>query len=1171
MEDAFPPALEGREAGEPPTVLATENRLLDLILSGAALQATLKELARLIERLCPHMLCSIVLLDADGMTLRHGAAPSLPVSFNQAVDGATINPKRGVCGPAVYRKQTVIVSDIEHDPLWADCVEVAAPLGLKACWSEPIVDSRDRVRGSFASYYRDVRSPTPVETAFIQHFARLAGIAIERAGDRQSLTACEARSQRVAHVGTWHWNLRSRRMSWSDEMFRLFGLPPETCVPSYEQYLQWLQADDRLRVDEVLTRARKSPQSFSYETRVTSPGGEERIHACSGDVLRDEAGAATEMFGTVQDVTEWRRAEDALRETSEQLLAVSDAMSAFLETGSWQRASEFLLQAALKKTQSEYGFVGVMIGDTLRILAHEGIVWSQTVNRRFYEAAQARYREVGYLEFPRLDNLFGTVITSRHAVVSNEAPHDPGAQLPPGQPPLNNFLGVPIHKGSEVVGMIALANRPGGYGQHEQDIIETLTRAVGVLYDNYRNSVQSAELQVRQQRTEERYRHLLHAASDAIVVIDLADGLLLEANDRLAELLGVDAQDFPGMREADLYPEGERLQGAQLLRHAVTTRHGRVLELKLRRSDGRTVTVEASARSTDLDGRPVLLGIFRDVSEVKRLNRALLALSRCNQELVRAREESELLAEICRIIVTTGGYCLAWVAEPLPDKAKTVRIVAQHGDVSGYLRALPVEWGDTPHGRGPVGTALRTGEVCMVGNALTDPCFAPWRERAIAAGFRATIALPLSGETGVFGAINIYSTEEGVFDPDEVGLLRELAGNVAYGISTLRIRAERQRAEAEVVFLSDQLRHAQKMEALGRLAGGIAHDFNNLLTVIRGYAELAMTPAGSDPNLDRKIAAILQASDRAQTLVSQLLAFSRKQVLQPVVLDLNQVLAEAGTMLPRLIGENIRLEVQPAAARQRIMADPAQIQQIIINLAVNARDAMAGGGSLRIATDGVSGADGDLVLLTVSDTGTGIPIETQGRIFEPFFTTKEVGKGTGLGLSMVYGAVSQSGGRIEVESQPGQGTTFKIYFPATQEPVAVAPNAPSLPGAKGVSGTILLVEDEASVRDLVCEFLQAKGYTVTTAVSGHEGLEKVGAPAARFDLIISDVVMPGLGGREMVERIRMTHPSLKVLLMSGYMEDAHIRQDIAARVEHYIEKPFQLESLAAAVSRILED
>jgi len=1173
VDDTFPPTFDSQPAGDPPAVLASENRLLDLILSGAPLKIALEELARLVERLCPEMICSILLLDADGVTVRHGAAPSLPDSVNHAIDGATIGPQAGSCGTAMYRRQTVIVSDIEHDPLWADYRGLTTPLGLKACWSQPIFDDHGNVLGTFASYYREVRSPSPAESAFILHFARLAGLAIERARQKKSLAASEIRSQRVAHVGTWHWNLRSKRMSWSDEMFRMFELTPGSRVPSYRQYLQWLHPDDRARVDELLTRARNSPQAFNYETRVTQPGCEQRVHACSGEALLDETGEATEMFGTVQDVTERKRVEDALREKSEQLLAVSEALNAFLETGSWHRSSEILLQAALQKTQSEYGFVGVMIEGTLRVLAHAGIIWSQSVNRPFYEAALKAYKERGYLEFPNLKNLFGMVITAGRPVVANHAPYDPRAagSLPAGHPPLDTFLGVPIVKGSEVVGMIALANRPGGYRQQDQEVIETITRAVGVLYDNYRHSVESASLQARQQRTEERYRHLLQAASDAIMVVDVADGVLLDANDRMAELLGVPAGQLPGMREAELYAGGEGAAGAQLLRNAASGRQGRINELTFRRRDGRSVTVEASARISDIDGRPVLLSIFRDVSEVKRLNRALKALSRCNQVVVRARDEVELLEEICRTIVTAGGYRLAWVAEGVQDAAKTVRVMAQAGDTSGYLEAARIEWGDTTYGRGPAGTALRTGKVCIVSDTEDDATFAPWRALAAAADHRSCIALPLHQDGEVCCALMIYSSEVAFFDADEVDLLRELAGNVAYGIEALRSRSKRARAEAEVGALSEQLRQAQKMESLGRLAGGIAHDFNNLLTVIRGYAELASPAPGGDPELERKVGAILHASDRAQTLVAQLLAFSRKQVLQPAVMDLNHILAEVTTMLPRLIGEHIRLDVQPGAGVPRIKADPAQIQQVIINLAVNARDAMPKGGTLLMATSGVTlGAAGDWALLTVSDSGSGIAPDIQGRIFEPFFTTKDVGKGTGLGLSMVYGTVSQSGGHIEVESTPNQGTTFKIYFPATMATPAVPEPIPRASRRVGNAASILLVEDESTVRDMLSEFLRDRGYQVTTAENGQDGLDKIAARSEAFDLVISDAIMPGLGGREMVARIRQTHPDMKVLLMSGYVADMLVRRDIAEQVEQYIEKPFHLDSLAAAVNRLLD-
>jgi two-component system cell cycle sensor histidine kinase/response regulator CckA len=682
------------------------------------------------------------------------------------------------------------------------------------------------------------------------------------------------------------------------------------------------------------------------------------------------------------------------------------------------------------------------------------------------------------------------------------------------------------------------------------------------------------------QRSEEKYRRLFDSASDAIVIVDDETGEVLETNSRAAEFLGIPAERLAGMPETDLFPAGEEQHYRDVFRAGLSGGEAQSAQLKLRRADGRAVEVDARVRLIDLDSprRRVILAIFRDSSEVKRLNRALLALSRCNQELVRGNNEQELLEKVCQIIVNTGGYRMAWVGVPEDDEEKSIRVAAQSGDTGGYLQSIRVSWADIPVGRGPVGTAIRKGEICAIPNMLKDPRYAPWAKRAAEAKFLSAISLPLSGDQGVIGALNIYSEEEDVFDAEEVALLKELTTNLAYGISTLRIRSEHERAETEVHSLEEQLRQAQKMESLGRLAGGVAHDFNNLLTVIRGYAELSMPPKQEDEELHRKITEIMKSSDRAQALVSQLLAFSRKQILKPSVLDLNQVVAEISEVLPRLIGEDVNIVVRPGSNLRRIKADPNQMQQVLLNLAVNARDAMPNGGTLSFLTENAPIPVGSRfekvvegVLLTVSDTGSGIAPELQPRIFEPFFTTKARGKGTGLGLAMVYGTVSQSGGRIEVESEVGKGTTFKIFFPPTAEEAAASPRESRTPMPAPGGETILLVEDEPSLRELISDYLGSVGFTVVTAKNGSEGLAKAKAHSGPIHLVITDVVMPGMGGRELADQLKLSHPETPVLFMSGYADDAAIQRVIAERSDHYIEKPFELNSLARKVREVLSN
>jgi len=375
----------------------------------------------------------------------------------------------------------------------------------------------------------------------------------------------------------------------------------------------------------------------------------------------------------------------------------------------------------------------------------------------------------------------------------------------------------------------------------------------------------------------------------------------------------------------------------------------------------------------------------------------------------------------------------------------------------------------------------------------------------------------------------------------------------------------------------EQLLRSTRMEALGRLAGGVAHDFNNIITIISGYGELALDKSTADPQLTSFIQEIRKAGERATGLTRQLLAFSRKQVLQPQPLDLNAILANINKMLRVLVGEDVQLVIAQGAALPTVMADPGQIEQVIMNLAANSRDAMPGGGTLSIATTadysatlaGTSEKADRYVVLAITDTGTGMSPETIKHIFEPFFTTKAPGKGTGLGLATVYGIVQQSGGFLEVQSELGKGTTFRVCLPAVEtKPKAIVESTAVSPQRRA-SGVILVVEDEEPVRRLAIAGLQECGYTVLAATNGREALAVIAAQNRPVDLIVSDVIMPEMGGRELFDALKHDYPAVKVLFMSGYSDRslAELGDELEASL---LPKPFTPHLLAQKVAAVLE-
>ncbi|MCU1265594.1 MAG: sensor hybrid histidine kinase [Acidobacteria bacterium] len=392
---------------------------------------------------------------------------------------------------------------------------------------------------------------------------------------------------------------------------------------------------------------------------------------------------------------------------------------------------------------------------------------------------------------------------------------------------------------------------------------------------------------------------------------------------------------------------------------------------------------------------------------------------------------------------------------------------------------------------------------------------------------------------------------------------------------------ERKQAEAALHRSEEQLRQAQKMEAVGKLAGGVAHDFNNLLTAITGHSEMCLRGLAAEDPLYRRVEQIKKAGDRAAALTRQLLAFSRKQILQPEVIDLNQIVVELNRMLQRLIGEDIDLLMGLGPDLGKVKADPNQLGQVLMNLAVNARDAMPKGGKLTIETSNVNFSEafasnhisvpaGQYVMLAVSDTGCGMDADTQARIFEPFFTTKDVGKGTGLGLSTVYGIVQQSGGSIWVYSEIGRGTTFKIYLPCVPGSVAENCSDAVKPELLKGSETVLLVEDEEMVRDMATEILREGGYHVLEAKHGPEAMALSQRYKGQIHLMLSDVVMPQMSGRELAERLTPLRSNMKVLYMSGYTDDAIVHHGVLEEGTAFIGKPFSPDALTRKVREVLD-
>jgi signal transduction histidine kinase len=464
-----------------------------------------------------------------------------------------------------------------------------------------------------------------------------------------------------------------------------------------------------------------------------------------------------------------------------------------------------------------------------------------------------------------------------------------------------------------------------------------------------------------------------------------------------------------------------------------------------------------------------------------------------------------------------------------------------------------------------------------------------------AEGIQSLLVVPVRTQEKVLGTLHLGSRTPRKFQENETRLLEAIGNQVGIAVQKVRLYEDTRRAyeqlktthermiDAEKALRQseEQLRQSQKIEAIGRLAGGIAHDFNNLLTVIKGYSDLMLMKLKEDDPLKENVKEIQKASQRAADLTRQLLAFSRRQILEFKVISLNTVLQETDKMLRRVLGEDIERVTRLAEDLGKVRTDPGQAEQMIINLAVNARDAMPSGGKLTIETANVELDDtyahshigvkpGQYVMLSVSDTGCGMTPEVKEHLFEPFFTTKEKGKGTGLGLSTVYGIVKQSGGEVWCYSEPGQGTIFKIYLPRAEEEMVPGPHRDEKDSFPKGRETILLVEDELSVRGLAVRVLRESGYNLLQAADGTEALRVAQEYAGKIHLLLTDVVMPQMGGKELANRLKTLRPDIKVLFTSGYTDNAIVHHGVLDPGIDFLQKPFSPSAFAQKVREVLD-
>jgi two-component system, cell cycle sensor histidine kinase and response regulator CckA len=717
-----------------------------------------------------------------------------------------------------------------------------------------------------------------------------------------------------------------------------------------------------------------------------------------------------------------------------------------------------------------------------------------------------------------------------------------------------------------------------GYGVSEGETPKG--RRAGLVLAN--DVTQHRKVEEALRESEERYRRIYNETPIMLHSID-TKGLLEQVNDYWLEILGYERKDVIGQPWVDFLTTASKRHATQeVFPSFITQGFIRDVPYEVRCKDGGVRYVLLSA-TAEMDSNGQLIrsrAALKDITDrklfelrIEHLNHVLRTIRDVDQLIVREKEPKNLIEQTCQLLVKHRGYDGALIL--LTDAAGVPKTSAAAGvrtDLSSFIESI--EKGVWPS--------------CFSAAREQDGIFFVTDRGITCSGCPLSVDYPQAGCLSIrlkqgktiYGFLAVSVVHLLVIDQEEESLFTELAGDVAFALYNIDLEktireTRKQRDSAEAALMQ-----AQKMEAVGRLAGGVAHDFNNMLNVILGYAGLGMSRLDLRDPLYRHLKQIEKAAQRSADLTRQLLAFSRKQIVAPRIINLNEVVLDQKNMLGRMIGEDITFMFIPGAGLWKIRMDRSQVDQILANLVVNARDAIEGVGTITIETENVIldaayaqdhlyASPGEYVMLSVSDTGAGMDAETREHIFEPFFTTKEKGKGTGLGLSTVYGIVKQNEGIVHVYSEKGIGTSFKVYLPSSQGASDTKVEAIQHPVLTGTE-TVLVVEDEKQLLGLVADILEQYNYTVLAAETPLEAIRMAQHYDGRIHLLLTDVIMPEMNGRELEIRIKSSAPDIKTLFMSGYTANVIVNRSVLKPGVAFLQKPFTPTALAEKVREVLD-
>jgi PAS domain S-box-containing protein len=994
-----------------------------------------------------------------------------------------------------------------------------------------------------------------------------------------------------ADMGTWAWDIDTQRSRYDERTFQLLGIDPSTFTGTREEYFRVVHPEDRAVVRQTLLDSMKEEILYKDEYRVILPDGNIRYITGRWKVTKDPDGRPRRLHGIHWDVTDRKAAEEALKKTYDLLRTIVDTVPTAIVgldlegrvQSVWNRAAERMFGWSAEEAMGRFlpsvppegveefrgflarmrdgeplggrevlrvrkdgshvdcsvyasplrdengtvaGVIGVLVDVTERKRMEEALRESEERLKLTLEAAQIVAWEVhadgSHREAGPVHVLLGRHIGTSLPTLSDliEAVH------PEDRERIRSMLASAMRGESGYEVQFRIPQEDGtvrwieANGALQRDARGNPVRILGMS----RNITPRKAAEEALRKSEERIRSIVAALPLGMHIYRLEDDgrlVLSGANPAADRILGIDHGKLIGRTMEEAFPglagteAPARYRRAALCGETWTTEHIEYDEGEIRG------VFEIVAFQTSPGNMAVL---FEDITERRRMHEALRSSEERFRQLVRnSNDIIALVDEKGRLTSVSGPLEKVLGYGPEELLGATLLSFVHPGDLEDVSKVLP--------------------------EIIRKP------------GTSSVVEFRVRHKNGKWISVEVVGSN----------MLHDPA--VKAVVSNLRDITERNR-------LREQLQQAMKMEAVGRLAGGVAHDFNNILTVISGNVELArMGLSPSDP-LNRCLDQVAKASDSAASLTRQLLAFSRKQIIEPRVLNLNDLVRNVQQMLARLIGENVELRTNLRDDLKAVKVDPGQFEQVLVNLAVNARDAMPEGGRLSIETANVTlderycethsqAQPVGYVLLAVSDTGHGMSPEVKEHLFEPFFTTKGKGRGTGLGLATIFGAVRQAGGFIEVYSEEGRGTTFKIYVPAVEEQAGkLVKAARPIDTMKG-DETILLVEDEESVRKMALGILKNLGYRVFEARDGEEALMIAEKYGGRIELLMTDIVMPGINGRELSELLTGLYPSMKTLFTSGYTEDVIVHHGVIDSQINFIGKPYSLQGLAGKIREVL--